>query len=344
MRLLDKPTDAGAYVFVLWGSKSSCKTFDELMVALLSLMDTRPSYDVVVLLSEAWLALKWPLAVLRGAGALVGAVRNVDSVRCRGEYRAGKKYLASSFTIFSIWSLTQYRVVLYMDADIQVMLKIDHLFKRMLNDPTVRQMGKEGRSCYMNTGVWMVRPAMDIFERLMRMALHTGVPTFPCDIGFQSGVNAFFLASRRVGGACNDWFMNLAATYNCNDRTMTSCLPDKATLSAQNNTHGGGHVVHWSGWPKPDQSPMWDAARGTPRSYIDYVEVPPYPSHDVHAPMHPLQAEAIASWHRNLRRAVRSREQHSRSCSDAPLAHNGTSRRRLAQVIPGGTEVRRGRA
>jgi len=87
-------------------------------------------------------ALEWPLPVLRSAGARVGTVRNVHAARCVGPDRHGKEYLASSFTIYAIWSLVHYRAVLYMDTDLQVMHSLDHLFDAMATRPEVQQMGR----------------------------------------------------------------------------------------------------------------------------------------------------------------------------------------------------------
>jgi hypothetical protein len=317
--LLDAQSRDFAYVFVLWGSSAQRnETFDEVLGAVIALNDTQPVYDIVVLLTEAWAALEWPIAVLHSVGAKVGTVRNVDSVRCSGRFARGKEYLASSYTIYAIWTLEQYRAVLYMDTDSQVMRNVDHLFQAMLARPEVRQMGFSPR-CYrvhaaemqqctcsygMNTGVWMVRPSYEIFEQLMNM-VRTGQPRFMCHIGFQVGVNAYFTyisatLERSKSSKCNPWMEPLARTYNCNDRLMASCI--------ESTRDGTVHIVHWSGWPKPDHPTMWNAKRNKPRAYINYTEIPRRPEHDIHGPMHPLQAAAVSQYMRNRQHAARLRE------------------------------------
>jgi hypothetical protein len=140
------------------------------------------------------------------------------------------------------------------------------------------------------TGIWMVRPDDATFARLMDMTLRTGMPAFQCDIGFQVGVNRYcaFHANRSAAG-CNPWMAPLAKTYNCNDRTMAACLTA--------GPHGLVHVVHWSGWPKPDDDALWDAQRRMPRRHINYMEVPRFPAHDIHGPMHALPGRGGCNVH-----------------------------------------------
>ena len=300
--LLDAPRAQAAYVFVLWGSQPACSQFDELFGAILALRDTAPVHDIVALLTEAWSSLSWPTTELRRHGVRVGTVRNTEHVACQDEYRDNKAYLAGSWTIYSIWSLTAYDAVLYMDSDSQVMHNVDHVFELMLRGrSSVLQMGKQGvcgRWGGMNTGVWMVRPNASVFAQLRDM-LRSGRPRFHCDIGFQGGVNAFFRDNSKrqfwtsKTNKCNLWMEPLNATYNCNTISMAPCGPG-----------GFAHIVHWSGNPKPNHPSLWDKASGAPRPFINYTDGNVTKYH-IRARMHPLQAEAISSYMRNTRRAAR---------------------------------------
>ena len=126
---------------------------------------------------------------------------SIGAVKCSGRTRFGGAPFAHTYDKFSIWNLTAWRNILYVDSDVAVLRNMDHVLRAMLGSPTIAHViTTEGCSNFsahkeplvlteghklarfINTGVWAVRPNGVVHSSLLN---YLGTTRLPCDLGDQ---------------------------------------------------------------------------------------------------------------------------------------------------------------
>nr|XP_036582883.1 glycogenin [Colletotrichum truncatum]KAF6791779.1 glycogenin [Colletotrichum truncatum] len=99
----------------------------------------------------------------------------------------GRPDLHATMTKIQLWSLTQFKRLLYLDADTLVMSNLDHLFSLPDTIPFAAAPEIGFPDCF-NSGVMLLRPDMKTYDELMSFA--SKVDSF--DGGDQGLLNVFF--------------------------------------------------------------------------------------------------------------------------------------------------------
>ena len=197
-----------AYAFALVGG---C---ERQRVAVLAAADvlrrTRPIFPLLAMLSsDCWEhAHGQTRALLSSEGGLVPIrIPSIEGVRCRGKARRGG-FFSETYSIFAMFTLSQYRAILYLDTDLAVLRNLDHILEDMLESWPLLAQARTPQACRTldrpegddrlreealdrwNTGVWAVRPSNVVYRSLVNF-LQNG-SSFRCSSGFQGAATTFF--------------------------------------------------------------------------------------------------------------------------------------------------------
>lgn len=140
--------------------------------------------------------------------------------------------LGVTFTKLHCWRLTKYTKAVFMDADTLVLKNIDDLFNR---DELSAAPDPGWPDCF-NSGVFVFKPSLETYERLLQFAIETG----SFDGGDQGLLNQFF-----SDWATSDSTRRLPFTYNVINQSVYSYRP----AFVHNRAHI--RVVHFIGPEKP---------------------------------------------------------------------------------------------
>lgn len=140
--------------------------------------------------------------------------------------------LGVTFTKIQCWTLTQYAKCVYMDADTIALCNIDELFSR---DEFSAAPDSGWPDCF-NSGVFVFRPSLETFRRLVQYAEDHG----SFDGGDQGLLNSFF-----SNWATADISKHLPFIYNLSISSVYTYIPAFKQFGSQ------AKVVHFIGTPKP---------------------------------------------------------------------------------------------
>ncbi|XP_073539776.1 glycogenin-1-like isoform X2 [Phyllobates terribilis] len=140
--------------------------------------------------------------------------------------------LGVTFTKIQCWTLTQYTKCVYMDADTIALRNIDELFDR---EEFSAAPDSGWPDCF-NSGVFVFRPSLDTFGRLLQYAEDNG----SFDGGDQGLLNSFF-----SNWATSDISKHLPFIYNLSISSIYTYIPAFKQFGSE------AKVVHFIGTPKP---------------------------------------------------------------------------------------------
>ncbi|XP_056405101.1 glycogenin-1-like isoform X2 [Hyla sarda] len=140
--------------------------------------------------------------------------------------------LGVTFTKIQCWTLTQYTKCVYMDADTIALCNIDELFDR---EEFSAAPDSGWPDCF-NSGVFVFRPSLDTFGRLLQYAEDHG----SFDGGDQGLLNSFF-----SNWATSDISKHLPFIYNLSICSVYTYIPAFKQFGSD------AKVVHFIGTPKP---------------------------------------------------------------------------------------------
>ncbi|KAM4030600.1 glycogenin-1-like isoform 2-T5 [Anomaloglossus baeobatrachus] len=140
--------------------------------------------------------------------------------------------LGITFTKIQCWTLTQYTKCVYMDADTIALRKIDELFDR---EEFSAAPDSGWPDCF-NSGVFVFRPSLETFGRLLQYAEDNG----SFDGGDQGLLNSFF-----SNWATADISKHLPFIYNLSISSIYTYIPAFKQFGSE------AKVVHFIGTPKP---------------------------------------------------------------------------------------------
>ena len=258
-----------AYVYGLVGSACADRHRLSLLTGISVLLATEPVFPVVVMLvGPAAQQDGWLVTQLHALGVKTLNVTAVTGAQC-AKPNARSAYFLPTYSLFAAWSLTAFDAVLYLDSDLTVAKNLDHVLRRMLSEPQLREIrtpigcvgieherGRVGISAphlmNMNVGVWALRPNLRTFQELVRF-VRSG--DFECGVGFQQAAYVFFsLGTTGVSGRRSPHATPKGAVealhvgYNLKaDLGVSSCLKKR-----QLSNPADVYVVHWSGTRKPE--------------------------------------------------------------------------------------------
>ncbi|THD21219.1 Glycogenin-1 [Fasciola hepatica] len=186
-------------------------------------------------------------------------VNPIYNTNCESLKALSRKDLDISFTKIHCWSMVQFDKVVFLDADTLVLHNIDELFEReelsAVPDPN-------WPDCF-NAGVFVLKPNLDTFNGLLRLALCTG--SFD---GRDQGLLNTYFTDWLTGGISH----RLAYIHNCICQISDELGFDFYTSTAAWVHFGGSiRVAHFSGPIKP-----WhriSSARGCSReAYLALID------------------------------------------------------------------------
>ncbi|KAL7752742.1 glycogenin glucosyltransferase [Sorochytrium milnesiophthora] len=169
----------------------------------------------------------------------------VDTIRSADQANLqllGRPDLGATYSKLHVWRLTSYEKVVFMDADTLVLHNVDDLFER----EELSAAPDCGWPDIFNSGVFVLRPSQETFERLVAFAQQRG----SWDGADQGLLNDFFSSWNETPGR------RLPFVYNVTPTTVYTYAP------AFERFKDGIKVVHFAGPDKP-----WRWARfsdGTP--------------------------------------------------------------------------------
>ncbi|KAM5136017.1 glycogenin-2-like isoform 2-T3 [Mantella aurantiaca] len=159
----------------------------------------------------------------------VGILDSADSVRLS---LLKRPELGVTFTKIQCWTLTQYTKCVYMDADTIALCNIDELFDR---EEFSAAPDSGWPDCF-NSGVFVFRPSLETFGRLLKYAEDHG----SFDGGDQGLLNGFF-----NNWATADINKHLPFIYNLSISSIYTYSPAFKQFGSE------AKVVHFIGTPKP---------------------------------------------------------------------------------------------
>ena len=118
-----------AYVFAIFGKTCGVQHQLALLAAIGTLRQTRPAFDVVVMVAGACAVDGLLMRHLRLLRTRSVQVPIIDGVRCTN-VDASKERWSASYTIANVWNMTEYRAALLLDSDLAVTRNLDHLLER----------------------------------------------------------------------------------------------------------------------------------------------------------------------------------------------------------------------
>lgn len=245
-----------AYVFGLVGSCNDRHKLS-LLAGVTLLLETRPRFPIVIMLTTGYQRDVWLHSQLGKLGVLVAHVGELPGGKCTNPSKR-TAYFVPTYAFARVWSLTQFEALLYLDSDLAVAQRLDHLLRHMLHQPTLRELRTptgcaapaDPHTMGMNVGVWGVRPNATTFRHLRRF-VRSGY--YDCGIGFQDAAISFFSAARWSAAywphaTPNGSAQALHVGYNLKaDVGATGCLRKQGLRDPRDV-----YVVHWSGTRKPE--------------------------------------------------------------------------------------------
>ncbi|XP_053562413.1 glycogenin-2 [Bombina bombina] len=140
--------------------------------------------------------------------------------------------LGITFTKLQCWTLTQYTKCVFMDADTIVLCNIDELFDR---EEFSAAPDSGWPDCF-NSGVFVFRPSIETFGRLLQFAENNG----SFDGGDQGLLNSFF-----SNWSTADISKHLPFIYNLSISNIYTYAPAFKQFGSE------AKVIHFIGTPKP---------------------------------------------------------------------------------------------
>lgn len=162
--------------------------------------------------------------------------------------RLGRAELTVTYSKILLWSLTEFRQIIYLDADTLPLKSLDHLFDEYSSLPntTVAAAPDIGWPDLFNTGMMILKPNLDTFTKIKQFASEEGSSFDGADQGL---LNEFFnLAENGFS-----WH-RLPFLYNVTPSPHYQYAPALTRFFDQIN------VVHFIGEHKP-----WNLPLGLPR-------------------------------------------------------------------------------
>ncbi|KAM9296602.1 glycogenin-1-like [Gastrophryne carolinensis] len=159
----------------------------------------------------------------------VGVLDSADSVRLS---LLKRPELGVTFTKIQCWTLTQYTKCIYLDADTITLCNIDELFDR---EEFSAAPDSGWPDCF-NSGVFVFRPSLETFHRLLKYAEEHG----SFDGGDQGLLNSFF-----SNWSTADISKHLPFIYNLSISSIYTYSPAFKQFGSE------AKVVHFIGTPKP---------------------------------------------------------------------------------------------
>ena len=202
------------------------------------------AYDSVASLREVW---------------EIRTVAPLDSGDIRSLQLLGRPELGPTFTKIRLWTLTEFRKVVFLDADILVLRSIDDLFER----EEFSACADVGWPDCFNSGLFVCRPSLETFAELMSLAMNQG----SFDGGDQGLLNTFF-ANWSTGPGDR----RIPFTYNLTFNACYSYAPAFAKYKDQ------VRAVHFIGTTKPWNFTRFSDGQVAPRGdgatvHMEYVQM-----------------------------------------------------------------------
>ncbi|KAK9765002.1 glycogenin glucosyltransferase [Basidiobolus ranarum] len=155
------------------------------------------------------------------------AVEPIDSKDSENLHLLGRAELGITFTKIHLWRLTQYRKIVFLDADTLPLRNVDELFELKADFSACPDAGWP--DCF-NSGVFVCTPSQETYEELVHLAATEG----SFDGGDQGLLNLYF----------NNW-SRISFTYNVTPNAFYSYAP------AYNHFRNSISIVHFIGSHKP---------------------------------------------------------------------------------------------
>ncbi|XP_018409576.1 PREDICTED: glycogenin-1-like [Nanorana parkeri] len=195
-----------------------------------SLRNHKTSHQLVVMItSEVTGRMRGILSDVFDKVVEVDILDSADTVRLS---LLKRPELGVTFTKIQCWTLTQYTKCVYMDADTIALCNIDELFER---EEFSAAPDSGWPDCF-NSGVFVFRPSLETFVRLLKYAEDHG----SFDGGDQGLLNSFF-----SNWATADISKHLPFIYNLSISSIYTYSPAFKQFGSE------GKVVHFIGTPKP---------------------------------------------------------------------------------------------
>ena len=209
--------------------------------AVLSEMDVRP-HTVPAELSEAWSVRH------RCVGKADITLRLPPHKTSSHSYRA-------MYDKLSVWNLTDYKALLFLDSDLAVLRPLDHVLEEMVARPEVGQaIAQDG--CYpispssrgLNLGVWGVRPSALLFRSLFNLVK---VARLPCDnTPVQSVARKFFrfnVRQRKRFAPFEYIYLDQGHNMQVNTHPRSGATSVSDCRRKLNLSEEQLRVIHWTG-------------------------------------------------------------------------------------------------
>ncbi|XP_040186602.1 glycogenin-1-like isoform X2 [Rana temporaria] len=195
-----------------------------------SLRNHKTSHQLVVIVtSEVTGRMRGILREVFDEVVEVDVLDSADSVRLS---LLKRPELGVTFTKIRCWTLTQYTKCVFMDADTIALCNIDELFDR---EEFSAAPDSGWPDCF-NSGVFVFRPSLETFGRLLKYAEDHG----SFDGGDQGLLNSFF-----GNWATADISKHLPFIYNLSISSIYTYSPAFKQFGSE------AKVVHFIGTPKP---------------------------------------------------------------------------------------------
>lgn len=162
----------------------------------------------------------------------------VAPLRSRHNVSLVRPYLRSAFTKLQLFSLTQYDVLLYLDADTVVLRPIDDLFDTVTDG--FHLLAASAGAPFINSGLMVLRPHRALFGALLRM-LEEGSYVHP--FADQALIGQLLRPRTRLL-PCADHVINLLWNNIRGDFGCPASVDERVTLPQV-------RVLHWVSTPKP---------------------------------------------------------------------------------------------
>ena len=208
-----------------------------------SLRNSGTSRSLCCLVAEGALS-EDSLAALKTLFSSLAFVPLLDSGDATNLALLGRPELGPTFTKIRLWQLTQFKKVVFLDADTLVLQNIDDLFGR----PELSACPDAGWPDCFNFGVFVAEPSQETFQKLVQFAAKQG----SFDGGDQGLLNGFFSGWSTAGPE-----HRIPFTYNLTINASYSYAPAFARFQKDVK------VVHFIGAHKP-----WNFYRFTDGSVV----------------------------------------------------------------------------
>lgn len=192
----------------------------------------------------------WPLVIVttnelprESLDTLRGALRcahfvTVEPLRSRHNVSVVRPYLRTAFTKLQLFSLVQYDVLLYLDADMVVLRPLDDLFDLVTDG--YHLLAAAPGAPFINSGLMVLRPHRLLFATLLRM-LDEGTYVHPFA---DQALIGQLLRPRTKLLPCADHVVNLLWNNMRGDFGCPASTEERVVLHQV-------RVLHWISTPKP---------------------------------------------------------------------------------------------